>query len=265
MSSSPAGEAQTGHCRILGDGTPELNIVPGHIYLNPRRFAGRMKELTLRDLRVSTQAERRDGRLLKLPPRFHARLAELERSLEQARDGARDDAQRFERANSDISKLSDLKLELHKHRERKLTTLAREKVNGQQPSLGAVTEQELEFLENVASVIGQHRLRLLVRVAAPEVEPATAKSASEAKKAKAAPSPEPATPTPTVTEAPEPAVAEEDDTGALLVRVLEDLPTFTGLDARNYSLRANDVVHIPLYNARMLLEAGKVERLEDEA
>ena len=154
---------------------------------------------------------------------------------------------------------------MHKHRERKLTTLAREKVNGQQPSLGAVTEQELEFLENVASVIGQHRLRLLVRVAAPKVEPATAKSASEAKKAKAAPSPEPATPTPTVTEAPEPAVAEEDDTRALLVRVLEDLPTFTGLDARNYSLRANDVVHIPLYNARMLLEAGKVERLEDEA
>ena len=126
-----------------------------------------MEELTLRDLRVSTQAERRDGRLLKLPPRFHARLVELERSLEQARDGARDDAQRFERANSDISKLSNLKLELHKHRERKLTTLAREKVNGQQPSLEAVTEQELEFLDNVASVIGQHRQRLLVRAAAP--------------------------------------------------------------------------------------------------
>ena len=106
-----------------------------------------MEELTLRDLRVSTQAERRDGRLLKLPPHFHARLVELERSLEQARDGARDDAQRFERANSDISKLSNLKLELHKHRERKLTTLAREKVNGQQPSLEAVTEQELEFPE----------------------------------------------------------------------------------------------------------------------
>ena len=60
-------------------------------------------------------------------------------------------------------------------------------------------------------------------------------------------------------------MAGEHDSGALLVRVLEDLPTFTGLDARNYSLRANDVVHVPLYNARILLEAGKVERLEDEA
>jgi DNA replication initiation complex subunit (GINS family) len=67
---------------------------------------------------------------------------------------------------------------------------------------------------------------------------------------------------------PEPAVAapaDIDDSKALLVRVLEDLPTFTGLDARNYSLKANDVAHIPLYNARMLLEAGKVERLEDKA
>ena len=223
-----------------------------------------MKELTLRDLRVSTQAERREGRLLKLPPRVHARLVELERSFEQERDGARDDAHRFERANSDISKLSNLKLELHKHRERKLTTLAREKVNGQQPSLEAVTEQELEFLDNVASVIGQHRQRLLVRAAAPEVEPDAAKSAPKAKKAKAAPSPEPVTPTPTVTETPEPAVTGDDDSRALLVRVLEDLPTFTGLDARNYSLRANDVVHVPLYNARILREAGKVERLEDE-
>ena len=67
---------------------------------------------------------------------------------------------------------------------------------------------------------------------------------------------------------PEPAAAvatESDDSDARLVRVLEDLPTFTGLDARNYSLRANDVAHIPTYNARILLEAGKVERLEGEA
>ena len=88
-------------------------------------------ELTLRDLRVQVLAERRDGRLVKLPAHFHERLARLEQGLEQARDAAREDEQRFQRANSDISKLSDLKLELHKHRERKLTRLAREKVNGQ--------------------------------------------------------------------------------------------------------------------------------------
>ena len=184
-------------------------------------------------------------------------MARLEQGLEQARDAAREDEQRFQRANSDISKLSDLKLELHKHRERKLTRLAREKVNGQQPSLEAVTEQEREFLESVASVIGQHRQKLLVRRAPPVLAPPVAKPEPKAK-----PAPKPAVPEP------EPAVADPadiDDSKALLVRVLEDLPTFTGLDARNYSLKANDVAHIPPYNARMLLEAGKVERLEDEA
>ena len=214
-------------------------------------------ELTLRDLRVQVLAERRDGRLVKLSAHFHKRVARLEQGLEQARDAAREDEQRFQRANSDISKLSDLKLELHKHRERKLTRLAREKVNGQQPSLEAVTEQEREFLESVASVIGQHRQKLLVRRAAPEPAAPVAKPEPKAK-----PAPKPAVPEP------EPAVAapaDIDDSKALLVRVLEDLPTFTGLDARNYSLKANDVAHIPLYNARMLLEAGKVERLEDEA
>ncbi len=209
-------------------------------------------ELTLRDLRVQVLAERRDGRLVKLPAHFHERLARLEQGLEQARDAAREDEQRFQRANSDISKLSDLKLELHKHRERKLTRLAREKVNGQQPSLEAVTEQEREFLESVASVIGQHRQKLLVRRAAPVTKP----------EPKAKPAPKPAVPEP---ESDATAPANIDDSESLLVRVLEDLPTFTGLDARNYSLKANDVAHIPLYNARMLLEAGKVERLEEEA
>ena len=214
-------------------------------------------ELTLRDLRVQALAERRDGRLVKLPAHFHERLARLEHGLEEARDAAREDEQRFQRANGDINKLSNLKLELHKHRERKLTRLAREKVNGQQPSLEAVTEQERKFLESVASVIGQHRQKLLVRRAAPEPAAPVAKPEPKAK-----PAPKPAVPEP------EPAVAapaDIDDSKALLVRVLEDLPTFTGLDARNYSLKANDVAHIPLYNARMLLEAGKVERLEDEA
>ena len=214
-------------------------------------------ELTLRDLRVQVLAERRDGRLVKLSAHFHKRVARLEQGLEQARAAAREDEQRFQRANSDISKLSDLKLELHKHRERKLTRLACEKVNGQQPSLEAVTEQEREFLESVASVIGQHRQKLLVRRAPPVLAPPVAKPEPKAK-----PAPKPAVPEP------EPAVAapaDIDDSKALLVRVLEDLPTFTGLDARNYSLKANDVAHIPLYNARMLLEAGKVERLEDEA
>ena len=47
------------------------------------------------------------------------------------------------------------------------------------------------------------------------------------------------------------------------IKVLEDLPTFTGMDAKNYTLKNNDIVSIPLYNARMLSEAGKVKLLKE--
>ena len=41
------------------------------------------------------------------------------------------------------------------------------------------------------------------------------------------------------------------------VKVLEDLPTFTGMDAKNYTLKSGDMKSIPKYNARMLSDAGK--------
>ena len=45
----------------------------------------------------------------------------------------------------------------------------------------------------------------------------------------------------------------------LNVKVLEDLPTFTGMDAKNYTLKSGDTESIPKYNARMLSDAGKVK------
>ena len=47
------------------------------------------------------------------------------------------------------------------------------------------------------------------------------------------------------------------------IKVLEDLPTFTGMDAKNYSLKSNDIVSIPIYNARILSDAGKVRLIKE--
>ena len=47
------------------------------------------------------------------------------------------------------------------------------------------------------------------------------------------------------------------------IKVLEDLPTFTGMDAKNYSLKSNDIVSIPIYNARILSDAGKVRLVKE--
>jgi hypothetical protein len=47
------------------------------------------------------------------------------------------------------------------------------------------------------------------------------------------------------------------------IKVLEDLPTFTGMDAKNYSLKNKDIVSIPIYNARILSDAGKVKLVKE--
>ena len=53
-----------------------------------------------------------------------------------------------------------------------------------------------------------------------------------------------------------------DNSEYLDVKVLEDLPTFTGMDAKNYTLKNGDIESIPIYNARMLSDAGKVKLLK---
>ena len=47
------------------------------------------------------------------------------------------------------------------------------------------------------------------------------------------------------------------------VEVLEDLPTFTGMDAKNYTLKNNNKEIIPIYNAKILSDAGKVKILTE--
>ena len=47
------------------------------------------------------------------------------------------------------------------------------------------------------------------------------------------------------------------------VEVLEDLPTFTGMDAKNYTLKNSNKEIIPIYNAKILSDAGKVKILTE--
>ena len=118
--------------------------------------------MTLRDLRVQTFKERREGRLTKLPSSFYNRMNQLESQIRQVIENTKKDPTRFEKANADIRKFMDMKLELHKHRERKLTDLAREKVNGQNPNTENAHNSEIEYLVALCSVIEEHRKKTLL-------------------------------------------------------------------------------------------------------
>ena len=159
-----------------------------------------------------------------------------------------------------MRKLMDLKLELHKLRERKLTDLAREKVNGQNPNSENVHSSENQYLESICAVIEKHRENTLLStdfefIAEDKTDlkkEAIAEQKVELKikeKSKIQ----------TQKNVEENVDDNSDSSEYLSVRVLEDLPTFTGMDAKNYTLKSGDTESIPKYNARMLSDAGKVK------
>ena len=201
--------------------------------------------MTLRDLRVQTFKERKEGRLTKLPATFYKRLKILEIQIREIIEESKDNAQRLEKANADVRKFSDMKLELHKNRERKLTDLAREKVNGQNPNMENVHQNENEYLISLCSVIEKHRANTLLN----EISIDADTPVLEEKRIE----PEEKTSIP----------IEPQNDEYIEIKVLEDLPTFTGMDAKNYSLKSNDIVSIPIYNARILSDAGKVRLVKE--
>ena len=201
--------------------------------------------MTLRDLRVQTFKERKEGRLTKLPATFYKRLKILEIQIRKIIEESKDNAQRLEKANADVRKFSDMKLELHKNRERKLTDLAREKINGQNPNMENVHQNENEYLISLCSVIEKHRANTLLN----EIPIDADNPVLEEKRIE----PEEKTSIP----------IEPQNDEYIEIKVLEDLPTFTGMDAKNYSLKSNDIVSIPIYNARILSDAGKVRLVKE--
>jgi len=200
--------------------------------------------MTLRDLRVQTFKERKEGRLTKLPDSFYRKLGELEEQIRKIIGETKDNPQKLEKANSNIRKFSDMKLELYKNRERKLTDLAREKVNGQNPNTENVNKSEQEYLDSLCDVIERHREKTLLNKIPTVKRKPKPKAKVEKKETKT--------------------IEKEDtDDEYTKIKVLEDLPTFTGMDAKNYTLKNNDIVSIPIYNARMLSDAGKVKLVKE--
>ena len=205
--------------------------------------------MTLRDLRVQTFKERREGRLTKLPKNFYNRLNQLEANIREFIDESKNNSPKLSKANADIRKFLDMKLELHKHRERKLTDLARERINGQNPNTENVHVNETEYLNSLCDVIEAHRKKtLLGELIVEDIKPETTKEPEEE-----------------LEEEMEPKIEEVKEIldEYIEVEVLEDLPTFTGMDAKNYTLKNSNKEIIPIYNAKILSDAGKVKILTE--
>ena len=205
--------------------------------------------MTLRDLRVQTFKERKEGILTKLPSDFYARAKHLEGQIKEMISKSKNEPVKLEKANTDIRKFLDMKLELHKHRERKLTDLAREKINGQTPDITNVHQNERQYLDSICEVIENYRKNNLMDQGNILYE---APKKMEEKKE----------PVPVKKEEIKVKSKDEEDE-YIQVEILEDLPTFIGMDAKNYTLKNNAIEKIPIYNAKVLSDAGKVKIIKE--
>ena len=202
------------------------------------------KELTLRELKVQTISERREGRLVELPEKFFEKLHNLEKMLLELLEEHGNDAERKDRVNDDLRKLMDLKIDLIKRREMKLADLAVEIVNKQNPGENAVDNSEKEFLKEMCKIIEKHRDEMIHNEPSFEEKVEEVEEKVEEK----------------VEEVEEKVEEEVED--YLLVKVTDSIPTFIGMDSKSYTLEKNDILHLPKYNARLLMDAGKIERME---
>jgi DNA replication factor GINS len=151
--------------------------------------------------------------------------------------------------NDQLKKAIDKAKRVYELRQRKISLLALRKVAGDNPDTTNLTPDELVLFSNLTSVMGAHKdsnadfEELGPRFTQPrdvEVLPeAPSKKTCEAK------------------EAPDKGAGEAQDE-LVLVRVLEDVPTFAGVD-KDYKLRKEDIVSIPQNIAKTLLSHGKVK------
>lgn len=151
--------------------------------------------------------------------------------------------------NDQLKKAIDKAKRVYELRERKISLLALRKVAGDNPDLNNLTPDELVLFSSLTSVMGAHKdsnadfEELGPRFTQPkdvEVLPeAPSKQVCESKNESGASE-----------------GAEADD--LVLVRVLEDVPTFAGVD-KDYKLRKEDIVSIPKNIANTLLTHGKVK------
>ena len=151
--------------------------------------------------------------------------------------------------NDQLKKAIDKAKRVYELRQRKISLLALRKVAGDNPDTTSLTPDELVLFSNLTSVLGAHKdSNADFEELGPRfTQPKDVEVLPEAPAAKACePKKEPA------------GQSQGTSEDLVLVRVLEDIPTFAGVE-KDYKLRKEDIVSIPKAIADTLLSHGKVK------
>jgi DNA replication initiation complex subunit (GINS family) len=204
-------------------------------------------DLTYEDIMGLFRQENKSSQLTKVDPALYDRISTYIKTLrkESEREIAMNPmSQASMMINDQLKKAIEKAKRVYELRQRKISLLALRKVAGDNPDTSNLTPDELVLFSSLVSVAGAHKDS---NADFEDLGPrfAQAKEVSSL----------PEVPTAEVC-AEKPDSAQKEPEELVLVRVLEDLPTFAGVD-KDYKLRKEDVVSLPKNMAQTLVSHGK--------
>ena len=209
-------------------------------------------DMNYEDIMTLFRQENRSPQLTKVDPALYDRISAYIKSIRKESEreiGMNPSSHASMMLNDQLKKAIDKAKRVYELRTRKISLIALRKVSGDNPDTANLTPDELVLFSSLTSVLAAHKdsnadFEILgPRTTRQEemVEVPTMRKEESKVKAKA-----------------EEAPPEDDSDGLVMARVLEDVPTFAGVD-RDYKLRKEDVVSIPKSVADTLLSHGKIK------
>ncbi len=217
-------------------------------------MADKKGDMGYEDIMTLFRKEYGSPQLAKVDPALYQKMSAYIRSLrkENEKEIATNPGSPASMMLSDqLKKSTDKGKRVYELRQRKIALLALRKVAGDNPDTGNLTPDELVLFSSLVSVLNAHRQR---NADLDSTEPRPAPAGG-------------------VVQMPEPDVPSDDEAGDVkadepekesgftLVRVVEDVPTFAGVD-RDYTLRKEDVVSLPKSVADTLASHGKIKLID---
>jgi len=206
-------------------------------------------DMTYEDIMGLFRQEYKSAQLTKVDPRLYERIGAYIKTLrkESERELAMSPmSQTSMMLNDQLKKAQDKAKRVYELRQRKISLLAIRKVAGDDPDTGNMTPDELILLSSLISVLGAHKdSRADFEELGPRfTQPKDVVELPDAPTAKACEAHQ------------EQASREAPPDELVLVRVLEDVPTFAGVD-KDYRLKKEDVISLPRNIAKTLISHGK--------
>ncbi|MDH4122667.1 MAG: hypothetical protein OEV21_01070 [Thermoplasmata archaeon] len=205
-------------------------------------------EMTYEDLMSIYRQESKLQTLSKVSPDFYVRVANYLDAIEQR---CSEDKTRADISGMLLSQLKTAKEKssgIYEIRMRKIALMAMNTAFGAEPRLDNATPEEHEAFKIIKDFFIDHRKKTMT----PECEEKKSEKPAVSKEAEPSCQEEEAQ----VQEEPRPAKSDSENGNMILIRVLEDLPTFAGAD-KNYQLMKEDVVSLPKNIANILLRNNK--------